>query len=274
MDFDWGSFFGDVAKSVAGAGASAAIGYALSKDQRKDAEKATKQAEKATEQAGQLTALQTDIAKEQWDRYKEIYEPLERKIVEDSLKVTTPGEYDKAASLASSTVASQFGKAKERLRRTPGMDPSSGAYQSGMLGLDLTQAAADAVAQNNARENVKNTGYNRQITALSLGKGLDSTAANGLMSAANANNNLAGRSQIMAGQANNQGMQLAQVGGSLVSRMMDTPMVKNWLSGGAPKATESELATAFNAPSSYATPDQMATAFSSPSFDTDMVWGA
>jgi len=41
-------------------------------------------AEAANGAAADATALQAQIAREQWNKYKEIYEPLEKQMVEES----------------------------------------------------------------------------------------------------------------------------------------------------------------------------------------------
>jgi len=146
---------------------------------------------RANNAAADANAMQTQIAADQWGRYKEIYEPLERQVVQEAQNYDSPENYSLAAGDASASVASQFGKARDRLTRTPGMDPSSAAYQSSMVGLDLAQAANDATAQNLARKNVKDTAYARKTAALGVGKGLDATASSGLNSAATANASMA-----------------------------------------------------------------------------------
>ncbi|MFA5630354.1 MAG: hypothetical protein WC997_02480 [Porticoccaceae bacterium] len=148
-------------------------------------------AEGANNAARDATQLQAEIAADQWKKYKEIYEPLERDYVAGASDFDSPEEYARAASDASATVASQFAKAKDRIGRTPGLDPSSGAYQASMVGLDLAQAANDATQQNVARMNVSDKAFSRQTAALGLGKGLDSAAASSLASSAQANLGLA-----------------------------------------------------------------------------------
>lgn len=179
-------------------------------------------AEAANNAAADAATLQAQIAKDQWARYKQIYEPLEKSVVDDATKADKPEEYAKAASDASATVSQQFSKARDRLQRTPGMDPSSGAYQAGMTGLDLAQAAADATQQNAALTNTKNTAYQKKVTALGLGKGLDSTAASGLATSAQTNSSLA---RAGLDQAN----QTAGAAGRVTDRIFSSPTVSNWL---------------------------------------------
>lgn len=159
---------------------------------------AASKAAKANKGASDAAATQAAISQDQWNTYKETYQPLEKQYVADAQSFDNPANREKAAGLASSTVASQFGKARERLGRTPGLDPSSAAYSAGLAGLDTTQAAADAVGQNAARQSVEDRGWARRTDALSLGKGLPAQASAGLGSAAMINSQLAGNAQAQA----------------------------------------------------------------------------
>ena len=181
-------------------------------------------AEAANNAAADANALQAQISRDQWNRYKEIYEPLERQMVDEAQDYASPKNYAKAAGEASATVSQQFSKARDRLTRTPGLDPSSGAYQSSLVGLDLAQAANDATQQNLARKNVTDTAYARKQSALALGKGLDATAASGLASSASSNLSLA-----QAG--NQQASQQAAALGRITDRIISSPTVSNWLNG-------------------------------------------
>lgn len=141
-------------------------------------------AEAANNASADATRLNAEISKDQWNRYKEVFDQRERDFVADAFNSDSPGEYLKAAGDASATVTDQYDKARDRLNRTPGVDPTSAAYTSSMVGLNLAQAADDVVSQNTARQRVKDTALTRKQSALALGKGLDSTAAAGLASVA------------------------------------------------------------------------------------------
>lgn len=142
-----------------------------------------KKAAAAQNRAIDAQAYQGEIALDQWDRYKTTFAPLEDAMVAEAKDYDSPEQYEKAAGEASATVASQFGKARDRLTRTPGLDPSSAGFGASMVGLDLAQAATDATAQNAARDRVKGTAYERKVNAISLGKGLPANAAAGFASA-------------------------------------------------------------------------------------------
>lgn len=205
-------------------------------------------AEAANNSVADANALQAQISRDQWNRYKEIYEPLERQMVDEAQDYTSPENYAKAAGEASATVSQQFSKARDRLTRTPGLDPSSGAYQSSLVGLDLAQAANDATQQNLARKNVTDTAYARKQSALGLGKGLDSTAASGMSSVASSNLSLA---NAMQRQSNAE----AQAGGQLATGLVKA--TSNWLNGtnttaNKPAATQVDTNSYFDSGTMFA----------------------
>lgn len=140
----------------------------------------------ANGQSAAATKMQAEIAKDQWDRYKQVYAPLEDSMVSAAQNYDTPAQYERAAGEASGSISQAFSNARDRLSRTPGLDPTSAAYTSSMAGLDRDQAAADAVAQNTARKTVEDTAWARKSDMLSLGKGLPAQAATMLGSAASA----------------------------------------------------------------------------------------
>lgn len=176
----------------------------------------------ANDAAADSTRLQSQIAREQWDRYKTMYAPLEESMVKEAQNYDSPENYAKAAGDASATVSQQFSKARDRLSRTPGLDPSTPGAQASMAGLDLAQAATDATQQNAARQKVKDTAYARKTDAISLGKGLPAQASSAL--ATSANNSLA-----QARFGNELGMNQAATIGRITDRVFSSPTVSNWL---------------------------------------------
>ena len=180
--------------------------------------------------AADANNLQARISAEQWAKYLELYEPLERQMVNEAQDYASPENYAKAAGEASATVSQQFSKARDRLTRTPGLDPSSGAYQSSLVGLDLAQAANDATQQNLARKNVTDMAYARKTDALSLGKGLPANATVGLANAAKTSTYLADQ---QLGLANSRATQT----GALVGNVFNAAQKAGWLGSGSVQAS-------------------------------------
>lgn len=207
-----------VGAAVAGAAVSVGLSSVLNKGN-------SNSANRASNAAADATTLQSQIAADEWQRYKDIYSPLETQFVNEAQNYDSPTRYQQAAGDASATVAQQFGKARDRLSRTPGLDPSSPAFNASMAGLDLAQAATDATQQNVARKNVMDTAYARKADALSLGKGLPAQAVTGLASATRSNLSL-------ADAANQAGMINSNAVGNVVNRVINPTTVKgvtSWL---------------------------------------------
>lgn len=180
--------------------------------------------------------LQQQIAAEQWQKYNEIYDPLERTVVDEAKNYDSEAAYAQAAGDASATVASQYGKARERFMRQPGLDPSSPAYANNLASLELAQAATDATQQNAARQRIKDTAFSRKTDALSLGKGLPASASATLGAATNSNLALANLGMNQAQQSNQQNGQISSAVGNLVNRVVTPDTMSrfgNWLTGGS-----------------------------------------
>lgn len=208
-------------------GAGGIIGGAVGSAIAGSGSKTATAANNASNSAINAANMQAQIGAEQWNRYKDIYDPLERSIVADAQKADDPVAYANAAGLASATVSDQFGKMRDRIGRIPGVDPSSGAYQDRMLGLEGAQAAQDAVSQNDARLRQKNIAREYQLQAMNMGKGLPATASGMLSSAVN-------NQSYLANQQNQLGLANATMMGSLANRLTSpdiTKQIGGWLNG-------------------------------------------
>ena len=186
-------------------------------------------AEDANNASADATRMQAQIAKDQWNKYKEIYEPLEKQVVGEAQSFGAPSDYSKAAGDAQATVSQQYSKARDQLTRQPGVDPSSAAYQASMVGLNMAEAAQGAVQQNAARQGVQDTAYARKQSAVAMGKGLDTTASAGLGSVASSN---ASRAATAQAQANQQAAGIGQLTGTVVGAIPKV-MSSNWLGSGS-----------------------------------------
>lgn len=206
--------------SIVGAIATSVIGGMMADDGGGGQSQAT---------ADAYSAMQAEIARDQWDRYKQVYAPLEDRLVGEAMDYGQPWRYDAAASQAAATVNQQYDKALQQMQRTPGLDPSSGAYTAALAGLEMNRAASSAGAQNLARKQVDDTAYARKHTAVGLGKGLDTAASSAL----------GGLATYHAGQAQQQQQQNMQYAGALgrvAERSINGLSNSNWLGGGTANA--------------------------------------
>jgi len=135
-----------------------------------------KKSEKAAARAANLEA---QISREQWDMYKDIYAPVERNLVDQAKNFNTPENFARAASTASATVAQQFGKMYDRIGRTPGLDPSSPAYTAAAANLNLGQGLADVGAQNAARQDIRDTAFQRKAAVVGIGREIPGLSISG-----------------------------------------------------------------------------------------------
>jgi hypothetical protein len=177
---------------------------------------ASKKASEANDRAIAANAYEGEIATDQWNSYKSLYQPMEQKMVANAQNYDTPEARNAAAAEAQATVSSELGKANQRLSRTVGYDPSSAAAQAAQSNLELTGAAMGATAQNSARQKVKDTAYARQLDMLGMGKGLVANASTGMANAASSANAMAANQQNLANsQANAAGNLFGGVMGGL-----------------------------------------------------------
>lgn len=188
------------------------------------ASKGAKAAQAAQDKALEANAYQGEIATDEYEDYKANVRPLEHQLMEDAKNYDSQENYDRAASTAQANVSTQMSMAKDRLQRTPGLDPSSAAAQTANTDLALKGAALGASEANKARDNVKNMAYARKQDAVALGKGMVSNAASGLASAT------AGANAIAA-QASAQANQSAAGAGALTSGIVKGLSNMNWGSG-------------------------------------------
>jgi len=192
--------------------------------------RAAKKGAEAMDRATEANAWQGEIAKDQYEDYKTTYRPLEQDLVAQAKSLDTQEARDKAAAEAQADVSSQIGLAQERLRRTPGLDPSSAASAAAQTNLALKGAAIGATAQNAARTQTADKAYARKFDAVGLGKGLVTNAANGAAQAAATAQGIAGARAAQAGAT-------AQGVGSLVGTGINALSKMNWGTGATDLAT-------------------------------------
>jgi hypothetical protein len=198
----------------------------------------------APDTSGQNEAAKemAEIAKEQWGNYKDTYLPLERQYAADAQNYDTAGNRALKAGQANADVeqgfADQRGQQARQLEQY-GISPDSGKFAVVNARLRGAQAAAQAGAQNNARQQVENTGWSRRTDALSLGKGLPAGAEAGLAGSAG-----------IYGQINNQNIaannqQAGQIGAGISGGLQAANFAQKqgWFSGAGGGADFSPIST-------------------------------
>ena len=116
-------------------------------------------------------------ARQQWDTYTTHYLPGEIEFIRSSFAGIP---IDLETGWASAGVKASFDKAGETQRRNlarMGIDPTSGAFAQSEEDMAIARAAAEAGARNDARRVVRDTNYERERQAVSIGRGIPQTAS-------------------------------------------------------------------------------------------------
>lgn len=152
----------------------------------------------ANDAAAAASREQAAIAREQWDRWKSVYQPLEDQYIAESQGLGSIANQNKNAGQAAADVTSSFAGLRERLAKNPGLNPSSQAYLQEENKINLAEAGASAASQNAARQTTRDKGRAAVTDALSLGKGMAANAESTLGSVANYNATLGNNMQNRA----------------------------------------------------------------------------
>lgn len=187
---------------------------------------------------------QAGISKDMWDYYKSNFQPLDTSLVGQAntwlSKVGTygsPAEQEKAAGVAHADNTQAFSRARDANTRaiaSYGINPASGRFANANLKSNLEEAKSDVLAQNTARQGVKDVGFNKDVAATQIASGIDATgrgipaaAISGLGSAAGTANTAASTSfqqaQTLAAQQRAGLAPLATAAASGVKKWFNTP---------------------------------------------------
>lgn len=125
------------------------------------------------------------------DRYNEVFLPLEDQLIEDYTQYADENFQERMAEQAVQDVNNQFDaqrlQALQRLE-SYGIDPSQTRSQALDLGVRTQQAAAAALAANQARDRAKNQGLSLLGDVVNLGRGVPSQVGASAGTSLNAGN--------------------------------------------------------------------------------------
>lgn len=150
-------------------------------------------------------------SKEQWNRYKTVFQPVEDRVIEDAKNWDSEDRQTQMAGEAKADVMSSAAQAEQQNQRqmaSMGIDPRSGRRAGIDRSADLSTALASAGAQNNARNQVRTQGAAMREGVANMGRGATSTAAQQLGLGLQAGNSASGVQLGAEGnwRANQQGM--------------------------------------------------------------------
>lgn len=154
-----------------------------------------------------LSNTQKNIAQSEYDRYQKTYIPIEDRIAREAQAFDTEAERERYAGLAGSDIAGAYkGTAQMGLRSQArfGLRPNANALAAIDSQLRAQQAGQTASAMTNARYAARDTGTQRLMNAVGVGKGLTTTATTAASGATGGYSN-ASNMQLGANNSYNQG---------------------------------------------------------------------
>lgn len=139
---------------------------------------ADKQEERADEQFALTRAVQNkqmEVADEQYQRYKDVYRPLQDDIVNQAKAYDTESNREQQAALAIGDTRDQFEQQRQNQSmqmRSFGINPNSGRFQGMMNANNVMEAATSAAAATRARSAAEQLGWAKKMDAIGLGSGV------------------------------------------------------------------------------------------------------
>lgn len=161
-------------------------------------------------QTGNTNSARAD---EQWNLYKQLYQPVEEKNVQDAMNFDSPARKEQMAAEAGADVTRSYGSAADQNMRTMaamGINPNSGRFAGMANENSLAQARDTAGAMNKARRDTELQGMALRTGVAQLGRGLPSTGLAADSTALNAGNSAVGNMAAGSQIANANNMAAAQ----------------------------------------------------------------
>jgi len=150
---------------------------------------------------------QQRFADEQNRFYRETFQPVERRTVQDAMEYDSPENVQRRMGIASANVQSQFSNAANQNRRALaayGINPNSGAFARANNMLTTQQGVASAAAQTGAAFDMEDRGIALRSGVANFGRNMPNTAAQFFAGSGAAGSNVANiSSQGMQNVANN-----------------------------------------------------------------------
>lgn len=187
------------------------------------------------------------IAAERFNRYKEVFAPLEDQYIQQVMDIRSQGNYETAGGLASSAFQQNFQTAQDQLQNQmfqQGVDPSSGAFQENSAAMRRAQAVRQGVGVSDAKIANTDRFYSGLRGIMNLGQGQAATAVEGMA-------DIAQQAQQRANQAAENAFNSSSAMRSGVAAglgYLASPFVDRRLQQGKPNTTQPAegLSPAFN----------------------------
>jgi hypothetical protein len=223
---------GGIAAGAAVAGTAASIAGGSS-----GSSQAGQYADQAAGSAAQASAVDTtlaQIAREQWDRYLQVYAPLESQMVAEAQSPGTAASQPGFQTLMGD-INRNYGNQAANIRRMMG-----GRYPSGS-GLDVAAQRTNELQRNQTlaktasdwTQNWNDKMWQRKYAVSGLGKNLPTQAQSGLSSAAQGYGSVAGQYGNLAGMYANQSNQAFSGAGNAMGNLYQAYILSKNLGGGS-----------------------------------------
>jgi len=136
--------------------------------------------EEVTRQQLGISRDQEKWAREDRDRYKNVFQPIEDEFIAEAKDYGSQERQAQAAAEANADVQTQAAAAREaglRQSASLGINPASGRYAGINRGADVATGLAAAGAQNTARQQQRDKGLALKADIANMGKGLPAQSA-------------------------------------------------------------------------------------------------
>ena len=153
--------------------------FSMSQERQAELDTLTKQ---ISEQQLGLATMQAKGAKDDRQRYEEVFRPIEDEFINEAKNYATEARQNEAAATARADVQTAMSgqrAAAERQASSMGINPASGRFASIQAGTATMGARAEAVAANTARRAVRDMGLALKADVANMGRGSAAMAASG-----------------------------------------------------------------------------------------------
>ncbi len=152
--------------------------FAVSEVRQADLDDLTK---RVTESQIDFSETQLAFAKEDRDRYKNTFQPIEDEFIKEASEYRSPERQAEAAAEAKADVERASSEQEAQLARSNaalGINPTSGRFQGIQRAAATDTALASAGAQNQARKRQRDTGLALKSDVVNIGRGLPAQSSN------------------------------------------------------------------------------------------------
>lgn len=146
-----------------------------------------------------------------YNRWKDVYKPVEDTLVADAARYNTSAEAERQAGYGIADTTAAFAKQRQQANmqaQAYGINPTAGAYQAQNRAMDIQQAAAASAAANQARAAAQALGWQKKSQVAALGQQYIGNSLN----ASGVSNNSAATGGGLANQSVGQASGFGQLG--------------------------------------------------------------